>query len=147
MFPQPSLFGFTSPQSTEVHVYHKQDLIYTFDRSTDAQRAVQRSTLREATGRRGTQALYAAAYAEDTIPTYRFPSTRDVSDKQVYLRTSYKAGHRLFFVLDMDASTGHTTAYFEYRHQPQVDVAAVERELWRALQLLSKSGLFASRQA
>lgn len=129
--------------TAEMHVYHYHDMIYTYDRSNDGQRACRRRLEKEqlCSGPRGLQ-VYALGFEEEVLPNHRFPSSTEMEQKHVIERTTYRIHNRLHLCVDFDTENQETTAYIRYGHHTQVDVRRVQQELDRVLQMLQRVGVF-----
>lgn len=138
--------GLGAGSKTSFLNYHYRDMCYTYDRTSDAQRVTQRTycndhdthIIRKSTSVR----LYAICFKEDTLPTHRFPCTRELAHKSMVTRTSYRVNNRLFLhhetVEDMNeqnegidncAGSESEYMYLRYNHAPQVDLVKTQQDI------------------
>lgn len=115
-----------------VKEYHHRDMTYIYDLDSDGQRAVRRLAQKEDTTVRG---LYTIAFIEETIPTHRFPSTRDIAHAEVVKRRSYRINNRMHFIHDEDEAGFHYY-YFRYQHSDNVDIRKMQADFDRSFRCI-----------
>ena len=78
--------------------YYHRDLIYSYDRSNDAQRTYQRTWIQD--DLQGP--MYTVAYQEESLPTHRFPCLQEINEKKTFHKIHYKINNRMYFILEKD---------------------------------------------
>lgn len=111
----------------DMYEFHFRDLTYSYDKSNDAQRVVQRKLKKESVFGN----LWGASYAEDVLPSHRFPSTMDIAHEEPILRTSYRLNNRMFLYHDVDDHSEYL--YVRYNHAPNVDLSKMQETMTKIL--------------
>jgi hypothetical protein len=137
--PQFPSIRFRNPMVLEEYRY--KELLYSYDRSNDAQRTVFRQALVEQWGAAGR--VYRLMLQEDILPSHRFPCSKDIQINERLVRRSFKINNRLALVeeqVEIDsemkknkekggAGTFVYHYYLRYQHAPNVDLDKMQSDL------------------
>lgn len=113
--------------------YCHRDLIYSYDRSNDAQRTYQRTWIQD--DLQGP--IYTVAYQEESLPTHRFPCLQEINEKKTFHKIHYKINNRLYFIVEKDDD--HWTFYLRYNHASNVELDKMNQDWQWALDKIQKS--------
>lgn len=141
--PQFPSIRFRNPMALEEYRY--KELLYSYDRSNDAQRTVFRQALEECWGAGGK--VYRLMLQEDILPSHRFPCSKDIQLNERLVRRSFKINNRLALIeeqveVDVETETGTKKGkgkdkevtyvyhyYIRYQHAPNVDLDKMQSDL------------------
>lgn len=129
--------GLGSGTKTTYVNYHYNNLCYTYDMTSDAQKVTHLTFYKDSSMHiiRSTTSVrvYATCMKEDTLPSHRFPCTREMTHKSTVHRTSYRVNNRLFLhhdrVVDDDDNDPTEYMYLRYNHVPQVDLVKLQNDI------------------
>jgi len=112
--------------------YYHRDLIYSYDRSNDAQRTYQRTWIQD--DLQGS--MYTVAYQEESLPTHRFPCLQEINEKKTFHKIHYKINNRMYFILEKDETDW--TFYLRYNHASNVELDKMNQDWQFALDKIQK---------
>jgi len=116
----------------ELKEYHHRDMTYVYDLANDGQRAMRRLGQKDVCNGN----MYAISFMEETIPTHRFPSTKEIVHEEVIVRTSFRINNRMHVVHDNIENVHHY--FIRYQHSDNVDIKKMVHDFNRALGMLRK---------
>ena len=131
----PNLAGFGAGHTSRYKDYYFGDMSYSYDLSNDGQRITSRKLVNDVTP---APKLYVMCFKETTLPSHRFPCTRNLSHTSETLRTTYRINNRMFINHDRTDSEAKGYVYIRYNHSTQVDLAKMQNDLDRVINLLMK---------
>jgi hypothetical protein len=118
--------------------YRYKELLYSYDRSNDAQRTIYRQGLNEHWDDR--KRVYRLMFQEDILPSHRFPCSKDIQLNERLVRRSFKINNRLALVEEQVETEANTKTekdknpviyhyYLRYQHAPNVDLDKMQSDL------------------
>jgi hypothetical protein len=122
--------GIGSPTVQEIKEYYHRDLVYTYDIANDGQRAFRRLVQNE-------RASGNMCFMEETIPSHRFPCTKDIAHETTIVRRSYRVNNRMFFIHDRDPEQNNYY-YLRYQHSDNVDIKKMNLDFQKICGYLRK---------
>ena len=131
--PSIPIHLFKNRLDQEVTEYCQRDLIYSYDRSNDAQRTYQKIWMTDCMD----QHLYTVAFQEESHPTHRFPCTTEINEKRNIHKIHYKINNRMFFMIEKEDD--QWTLYMRYNHASNVELDKMNEEWNQMIQKISKS--------
>ena len=113
-----------------VRNYYHRDMCYSYDLENDGQKILRKLAKKEVNseGRRG---IYAVVFHEETLPTHRFPATKDITYTEEIKHTSFRINNRMF--LYHDEEDDFHTYYIRYQHSENVDFRKMQSDLDKTL--------------
>lgn len=133
--PRIPLKSFRNRLDQELVEYAHKDLLYQYDLSNDGQRVFQRNCLQDKIF--GTN--YLVSLQEESLPTHRFPSTREINDKKKYKKVQFKVNNRIYLHIEEDVDTDSHNIFLRYQHAHNVDLEKMEEEWQETYKLLMKT--------
>lgn len=119
------LFG--NPYISKFKEYITDDVVYTYDLNTDAQKLTRRIWKNDLIKSN----MYIVAFDEETLPPHKFPCTNDIASIEIIERYQYRINNRMHFNIDKTEMNNYI--YISYNHSPQVDIDKMERDYKNAL--------------
>ena len=113
--------------------FSHRDLVYTYDRSNDAQRLCQRSWLHD--DFHGSH--YTVVFQEESLPTHRFPCTQEINEQRTLHKIHYKINNRIYLMLEKENDTW--IIYLRYQHASNVEMDKMNQDWKEVVQLLQCS--------
>ena len=128
----PESFRPTLRYGTPVNIqeFYCKDLICSYDKSNDSQKVVRKIMTKSVI----VGNLFIAAFIEDQVPAYMFPTTQDIAHIAEITRRSFRINNRMFITNDRDNT--HAYYYIKYTHSDNVDVTKMKADLHAAIQKL-----------
>jgi hypothetical protein len=115
---------------TTLQEFYYRDLICSYDKSNDSQKVVRKVMTKSLM----VGNLLIAAFIEDQVPAYMFPTTQDIAHAAEITRRSFRVNNRLYITNDRDAH--HDYYYIKYTHNENVEVTKMKADLNTAIQKL-----------
>jgi hypothetical protein len=116
-------------------VYYHRDMMYLYDLSNDAQKAV-----REIYQKHGFfDQYYALSYQEEVLPIHRFPVTKELTHETKIIRQIYRINNRISLYLDYDEVDNISYTYLHYNHAANVDLVKMNEDMVIAMKKLMQS--------
>lgn len=128
----PPTFGKGTSQ-TFVEYYHR-ELAYVYDTQNDGQRLLKKNLKHHILQ----YPFSYYAFAEEQLPSHRFPCSDEITHKQELQRTTYRINNRVSFIVDYEPDNSTYYHYIRYIHAPNVDTKKVESDLKYALSQCKK---------
>lgn len=125
-------------QKIQLRIYNHRDMSYSYDLSTDGQRCVRQTCLRD---QFVDEKFFVASFQEDVLPCHRFPCTREIVHETKIMRNVYRINNRIFLHHDYDEVENMSYLYFRYQHSENVDVSKMTQDLSNAMRKLTRRSL------
>lgn len=124
-------------QTTQMQMYCHRDLSYSYDMSTDGQRCVRQTWIKDMFV---DDHFYVVGCQEDVLPCHRFPSTREVVHETKITRQVYRMNNRICLYHDYDEVENMSYVYFRYQHAENVDITKMNQDMGNAMRKLMRRG-------
>lgn len=118
--------------------YQYRDLSYSYDKTSDAQRAFRRILVDDFKGTFG-QVL---VYNEEVMPSHLFPCVNEVTDKRTIHRLTWRINNRMYLVVDLEKEEDGAIAsylYVRYQHADNVDLKKMDNDCEATMARVSKA--------
>jgi len=125
------LFG--NPFISTFKEYIADDIVYTYDLNTDAQKVTRRIWKNDMIKPN----MYVIAFDEENLPPHKFPCTNNISSVETTERYQYRINNRMYFNVDKTKTNNYI--YINYNHSAQVDTDKMERDYQTAFQKIKST--------
>lgn len=121
-----------APLMTQHVEYIHRDLVYSYDLANDAQKVYRRSIVEELLAGK----YHGIVYAEETLPTHRFPCVPEVTHRREIIRWSWRINNRMYLVLDREEAID--VLYVRYNTASNADLDVMKKDLDKILNRLGR---------
>lgn len=104
--------------------YYNNDLQYQYDKSNDNQIVTNKNTHHINSQKYRNFDTYSVYSSISKLPTYLFPCTESIDNKNEYDIEEYKVNNRISLIIKTNEYSSHL--YIEYNHSPQVEIEKIE---------------------
>lgn len=132
--PNLPIHSFKNRVDYNIVEYNHRDIVYIYDTSNDSQKVIQRNCVFD----KIIDNVYIVALNEETLPTHRFPCTKDISHKEKFKKIYYKYNNRIFFHIEEDEVKKYTLS-LRYNHAYNVDLVKMSEDWKTIYTIIAKS--------